>query len=523
MLFLEGAVRPVVSFNPNWGKIFTGETLSLTCNVDSVGREVQEYIWYKDDKLLTTRSNQFIIKYAETHDSANYRCQTATSDRSDAVKLDVSYDWIILQVPHYVYEGDDVSLRCHNIQGHNANKTIFYNSDNNVIQDSESDLVSLKNVSLSMSGAYRCTKELSGGRYSTEAMLSVRDLFSQPQILVNPYAPKEGANVTLMCDTSVSLLRTSTELQFAFYRNGQNVQEFGLSNKYQIYSAQSGNSEDFTCEVKTSTSNVKKISRVTRFHILGCLLVTNTEMPLSGLVQKKSRDTKMYLQQELFSFPQIKASPQEVTEGAEMTLTCDTVPTYPTDLMFAFYRDGEMVQGFNSSSRSQVQSAQLEDSGNYTCEVRTSNYNVKKRSHVLHIQVQELFSYPKIKLIYDLLVEKSNLTLSCDTNSTLLGNTTELLFAFYRNEQNVQEFGLSNKYEVESAQAANSGVYNCEVITANNKVIKRSKGLNVQIQGTINYTSNNIIRMALSACILIITLCIFLHHMKNDVMKTYDD
>ncbi|XP_063295553.1 high affinity immunoglobulin gamma Fc receptor I-like [Pelobates fuscus] len=494
MLFLEGAVRPVVSFNPNWGKIFTGETLSLTCNVDSVGREVQEYIWYKDDKLLTTRSKQFIIKNAETHDSANYRCQTATSDRSDAVKLDVSYDWIILQVPHYVCEGDDVTLRCHNIQGHNANRTIFYNSDNNVIQDSESDLVSLKNVRLSMSGAYRCTKELSGGKYSTEAMLSVRDLFSQPQILVNPYAPKEGANVTLMCDTSVSMLRTSTELQFAFYRNGQNVQEFGLSNKYQIYSAQAGNSEDFTCEVKTSTSNVKKISRVTRFQIL-----------------------------ELFSFPQTKASPQDVTEGAEMTLTCDTIPQDVIDLKFAFYRDEEMVQGFNSSNKFQVQSAQLENSGNYTCEVRASNYNVKKRSRMLHIQVQELFSYPKIKLIYDLLVEGGNLTLSCDSNSTLLGNTTELLFAFYRNEQNVQEFGLSNKYEVESAQVADSGVYNCKVITANNKVMKISKGLNVQIQGTINYTSNNIIRMTLSACILIITLCIFLHHMKNDVMKTYDD
>ncbi|CAH2330477.1 high affinity immunoglobulin gamma Fc receptor I-like, partial [Pelobates cultripes] len=93
---------------------------------------------------------------------------------------------------------------------------------------------------------------------------------------------------------------------------------------------------------------------------------------------------------ELFLLPQIKLNLQEVMEGAEMTLTCDTVPKYPTDLMFAFYRDGEMVQGFNSSTRYQVQAAQLKDSGNYTCEVRTSNYTIKKRSHVLHIQVQDV-------------------------------------------------------------------------------------------------------------------------------------
>ncbi|CAH2330455.1 Fc receptor 5, partial [Pelobates cultripes] len=70
-----------------------------------------------------------------------------------------------------------------------------------------------------------------------------------------------------------------------------------------------------------------------------------------------------------------------------MTLTCNITARDPTNLLFAFYRDGEMVQGFSSSNKYRVQAAKLENSGNYTCEVRTSNNNVKKKSRVLHIPI----------------------------------------------------------------------------------------------------------------------------------------
>ncbi|XP_063295391.1 Fc receptor-like protein 3 [Pelobates fuscus] len=355
---IEGAVRPVVFFNPNWDKIFTGESLNLTCNVDSVGREDQKYIWYKDDKLLSTGSKQFLIESAETIDSGNYQCQTTTSDRSDAVKLDVTYDWIILQVPQSVYEGDDVSLRCHrNQEDPTGGKIVFYNKENTIIQKSEIDLIFFQNVSMSMVGEYQCAA--GSATDSAKGTLYVRELFSNPLVNVSQYPVTEGVNVTLTCDTALSPHRAATELQFAFYRDGQNVQEFGLSNKYQIQSVQLQDAGDYTCQVKTATDTVRKESITRHVQI-----------------------------QELFLLPQIKLNLQEVMEGAEMTLTCDTVPKCPTDLMFAFYRDEEMVQGFNSSNMYQVQSAQLKDSGKYTCEVRTSNYTVKKRSHVLHIQVQ---------------------------------------------------------------------------------------------------------------------------------------
>ncbi|OCT69374.1 hypothetical protein XELAEV_18040689mg [Xenopus laevis] len=83
----------------------------------------------------------------------------------------------------------------------------------------------------------------------------------------------------------------------------------------------------------------------------------------------------------LFTNPQIRLSPTFLAEGDEMTITCDANLGDGTELQFAFYKNGINVQGFSDSCNYTVPSAQLEESGNYTCEV-------KKISPVSHIQVE---------------------------------------------------------------------------------------------------------------------------------------
>ncbi|XP_031748261.1 Fc receptor-like A [Xenopus tropicalis] len=91
---------------------------------------------------------------------------------------------------------------------------------------------------------------------------------------------------------------------------------------------------------------------------------------------------------ELFSPPQIIVRPAVVVEGDHMTITCDTEPRRgSTWLQFAFYRNGTNVQGFSSFNQYGVPSAQLEDSGNYTCEVQTL-LGRRRRSNGITIQVQ---------------------------------------------------------------------------------------------------------------------------------------
>ncbi|XP_073466075.1 high affinity immunoglobulin gamma Fc receptor I-like [Aquarana catesbeiana] len=74
-----------------------------------------------------------------------------------------------------------------------------------------------------------------------------------------------------------------------------------------------------------------------------------------------------------------------------MTLTCNTSlsPLRPrTQLKFAFHKDGRNVQEFSSYNQYGVQSTQVKDSGNYSCEVTTATNSVKKRSQEMLVEIK---------------------------------------------------------------------------------------------------------------------------------------
>ncbi|XP_018429523.1 PREDICTED: high affinity immunoglobulin gamma Fc receptor I-like [Nanorana parkeri] len=110
---------------------------------------------------------------------------------------------------------------------------------------------------------------------------------------------------------------------------------------------------------------------------------------------------------DLFTKPNITAMLRPMTEGDTVTLTCDTrlSPLRPgTQLQFAFYTDGRKVQEFGSSNHYGVQSAQLEDSGNYSCDVRTPTNSVMKGSEGLDMQIQGTSSEATSWTTYTILI-----------------------------------------------------------------------------------------------------------------------
>ncbi|KAM9294558.1 Fc receptor-like B [Gastrophryne carolinensis] len=164
--------------------------------------------------------------------------------------------------------------------------------------------------------------------------------------------------MALTCDTRLDPLRRSTELYFAFYRNGGTVRGFNMSDTYRVSYTKLEDSGNYTCEAKTA----------------------------SGTVTKKS-DLFMVEIQKLVFIPEIKG----VMEGGEMALTCDTrldPLRYGTELHFAFYKDGETVREFNFSNTHRVPSDHLEHSANYSCEVRTASGTVMKMSNLFRVELQ---------------------------------------------------------------------------------------------------------------------------------------
>ncbi|XP_077313468.1 Fc receptor-like protein 5 isoform X2 [Lithobates pipiens] len=254
---VEAATKPEVIFTPEWNKIFTGDSITMRCDIKSTVDEI--YVWYKDGNWIH-QGKSYTIEKAQPLDIGRYQCQTNISDKSDSVRLDVLNNYVILQAPLYIFEGDEVTLRCSQYPGYIAGETIFY-KDNNVIQDwgAQSELF-IENVFMKSVWRYECTKQVYHDllyyQHSDAVTLSVQALFTTPDLTLIT----DGDARILICQTSLSPLRQTTELQFAFYRDGSNVQPYSLINRYTVLSTWLKGSGSYICKVRTLTDRVEKTS-----------------------------------------------------------------------------------------------------------------------------------------------------------------------------------------------------------------------------------------------------------------------
>ncbi|XP_069805904.1 high affinity immunoglobulin gamma Fc receptor I-like [Dendropsophus ebraccatus] len=253
--------RPVVTFTPNTKKIFTTESISMTCDVGPNAQDDRKYDWFRTGTHVHS-GKTYEIHSAETGHSGSYQC--FSQHASDSLRLDVSNGWVILQLPNQVYEGDNVTLRCHHYPGYPAGQTVFYR-DNKVIQNwGSEDHFHIARMDLEMSGTYKCTKSVKHHliyyRHGDEDSMLVRELFTTPTIKVTPNPVIVGGNMTLSCDTSPHPSRPYTQLQVTFYRDGRIVQGSGVSDIYEVYNVQLEDSGKYSCEVETTDGRVRKRS-----------------------------------------------------------------------------------------------------------------------------------------------------------------------------------------------------------------------------------------------------------------------
>ncbi|XP_058871708.1 Fc receptor-like protein 2 [Acipenser ruthenus] len=143
------------------------------------------------------------ISTPQYNHSGEYWCESASGqERSNAVNLTVSNQWVILQTPPQpVIEGDVLTLRCR-VRGYTATRVVFY-KDNKVLQSRADTELSVDRVSESDEGSYKCRAWWSSSTYSgdsAEVRVSVREL-PQTTLTLEPPFPEifTGETVTLRC------------------------------------------------------------------------------------------------------------------------------------------------------------------------------------------------------------------------------------------------------------------------------------------------------------------------------------
>ncbi|KAG9468395.1 hypothetical protein GDO78_022829, partial [Eleutherodactylus coqui] len=258
------AIRPAVTFSPNYKKIFTAESITMTCDGGSTIGGGTNYIWYKDYSPVHN-GKSYTIQSARTSDSGSYRCQTSTGEISDPAGLDVSNGWVILQTPLYVYEGDEINITCHQHLIFPGGQTRFY-KDNRVIRGwTDNAEYYIGRVEGTTAGTYRCQKEVDHDLLQylhddDEATVSVKELLTTPTITVTPQPVLQKDNMTLTCEKRLPPARQNTQLRFAFYREGWIVQNFSIKDIYEVYNVQLEHSGKYSCEVETTDGRLRKRS-----------------------------------------------------------------------------------------------------------------------------------------------------------------------------------------------------------------------------------------------------------------------
>ncbi|XP_056401324.1 Fc receptor-like protein 3 [Hyla sarda] len=440
----KAAPPPYVTLDPDWRTIFVGDKVSLTCNVlDPTGWENKDFYWYKDDQLIQISKTSLNINRAEQRHSGKYQCKTPTSDRSGPFRLDVSNDWLILQAPSHIYEGEALRLRC---RGWNS----LFSTEVKIYKDDKIIGNPIYPIDKTKTGEYKCTRTWIMSYSSKGVYLQVHDLFSVPVLGLTPPPLSEGDVMTLSCDTTLVPQRRTTMLQFAFYKNEQKIQDFSVNNKYRVRSAQLEHSGKYSCEVKTWSDSVRKVSAA-------------ADIPV----------------QEILKPPVLTVFPSSaVSIGDQVVLRCATSSPSGIRLLYSFFRGSRTVRDYSASDTYTIPGAEEHHGGMYRCSGKSDNNKGLKFSKDINIVVKEPFDTggngkkniegdvavgrPRLTLLPDKVAVGDEIILRCESSQ----GSPPIHYRFYHNGTMVGNVTVHQSRTGEIRQVIESvtrtGPYHCE-------------------------------------------------------------
>ncbi|KAM4013498.1 Fc receptor-like protein 3 [Anomaloglossus baeobatrachus] len=440
----EAEVVTYVILDPDWRTIFRGEKMSFTCNVYSTTQTYGDFYWYKDNQEIQIYQQKFQINSAEIRHSGKYQCETTSSERSDPVSLDVSNDWVILQVPPYIYEGDRWTTNCHGWDN-------LFSKGVKTYKDNQIKSLHYY-VDKTVNGVYKCERKRFLTTHTSNGIsVLVHDLFSVPVLKLTQSIIREGDEMTLICDTTLALRRRTTTLQFAFYKDEQKIWEFSENDKYRISSVRLEHSGKYSCEVTTLLGTVKKMSDSSTIHV-----------------------------QELFKTPVLEAFPSaNVRKEENVALQCVSTPPSGSSLLYSFFRGSRTIRDYTVDNTYIIPRASEESSGNYKCSSKSANNKVLKYSEDLSIVVKKTFDdgaigkgdfdrsvgvdQPRLKILPEKVMVNDEVTLHCESsksffpmyyrfyhNGTILGNVTSYKKRFVEMRHIIKVVTMTGPYYCDS-------------------------------------------------------------------------
>ncbi|KAL7374810.1 hypothetical protein ABVT39_007465 [Epinephelus coioides] len=209
--------KAVVTSQPNWPLIFSGETITVICDIHERGNTAWEYEWSKPNSNTTLTDNECRISSATVSDSGNYRCMGkkkwdlySSTEWSDVITLTVSSHRpkANLSADNTAFPaGGSATLTCSVSPPSFGWKYLWFREQTAFqhLTTQEFGFLSNGQISVSQEGLYTCIGERGDPIYYTEYSDSIRIYKIATKgavVTMQPNWPElySGETVTLRCE-----------------------------------------------------------------------------------------------------------------------------------------------------------------------------------------------------------------------------------------------------------------------------------------------------------------------------------
>ncbi|MBN3296139.1 FCRL5 protein, partial [Amia calva] len=447
---LTVSVRPwaVLTLEPDWTPVFTGETVTLHCQVQGSGDTDWRYRWYRGETQVhqtdsSTRDEvRYTISSVSYYHSGDYTCEgvrsgnPSHSDRSSPVSLTVSESVpqpvLTVSPPGQIFKGDSVTLHCEMKRDSPAGWRYYWyreSQSGSPVYKTDSSTGALRSsytinpVSLSHFGQYWCRAGRGDAPYYTQysgavtltvsvsdpLVLCVSESVPQPVLTVSPPGQIfKGDSVTLHCEMKRD---SPAGWRYYWYRESQSGSPVyktdsstgALRSSYTINPVSLSHFGQYWCRAGRGDAPY-----YTQYS--GAVTLTVSERPQAVLT--------------------LQPDWTPVFTGETVTLRCQVQGSGDTDWRYRWYRwyRGETQVYLTylytgDEGRYTISSDSYYHSGDYTCEgVRSGNPSHSDRSSPVTLTVSGARPQPVLTVSpLGQIFEGDSVTLRCEVKGASAG------------------------------------------------------------------------------------------------------
>ncbi|XP_043818433.1 low affinity immunoglobulin gamma Fc region receptor II-b-like isoform X1 [Dromiciops gliroides] len=199
----NGPPKASLTLEPPWFNVLREDNVTFICEgFQTPGEESIE--WFHNGSSFPIHQDAYNIPAVNIKDSGEYQCRTKQTALSNSVKLQVTSDWVLLQVERLEFmEGDSMMLRCHSWRSKPLYKVTYYHNDKALKYDSQSFRYVVSQVNYTHSGSYYCTGNLGKMTYVSPTVF----------ITVQANASDETGRIEVENSMSFSFLKDTDNLE----------------------------------------------------------------------------------------------------------------------------------------------------------------------------------------------------------------------------------------------------------------------------------------------------------------------